>query len=215
VNAPFVPPETQAQLVPFCEIAEKLGHLASQLVDHRLSQVRITYAGQLADMDTDLLRALAIKGLLEEVTEARITLVNASLVARERGLRVVEEKTSDAGHFANLMTLSFVDDGQEHVLSGTIMRDQPYVVRIDRYWLDFIARGNLLLIYHRDRPGMIGEVGQATGRADINIAFMAVGRLEPRGEALMALSLDEPATPEVRAEIESLADVYHTRSLRL
>ena len=215
VNAPFVPPETQAQLIPFCTVVEKLGRLANQLVDRRLSQVRITYAGQLADMDTGLLRALAIKGLLEGITEARITLVNASLIARQRGLHVVEEKRDDAGHFANLITLSFSDNGQEHILSGTIMRNEPYIVRIDRYWLDFVARGHVLLIYHRDRPGMIGEVGRITGKADLNIAFMAVGRLEPRGESLMALTLDEAATPEVRAEIESLADVSHTRLLKL
>ncbi len=215
VNAPFVPPETQSQLVPFCEVAEKLGSLARQLVDHRLSQVRIQYAGQLADMDTGLLSALIIKGLLQDVTEARITLVNASLVARERGLRVVEEKTSDAGHFSNLVTLSFADNGDEHVVSGTIMREEPYIVRVDRYWLDFIARGYQLLIYHRDRPGLIGEVGHITGEADINIAFMAVGRLVPRGEALMALTLDEPATPRVKEGIEALTDVYYTREIRL
>lgn len=215
VNAPFVPPETQAQLVPFCEVAEKLGSIASQLVDHRLSQVRIAYAGELAEMDTSLLRALVIKGLLQGVTEARITSVNANLIARERGLRVTEEKGSDAGHFANLITLSFDDNGHSRVLSATIMRGEPYIVRIDRYWLDFIARGYQLLIYHRDRPGMIGSVGQITGEADINIAFMAVGRLAARGEALMALTLDEPTTPEIRAQIESLPDVYRTRLLRL
>jgi D-3-phosphoglycerate dehydrogenase len=215
VNAPLIPPETQAQLVPFCEVAEKLGAFANQLVDRRLSQVRITYAGQLADMDTGLLRALVIKGLLQEVTEARITLVNANLIARERGLSVTEEKTGDAGHFANLITLSFADNGQEHVLSGTVMHDLPYMVRIDRYWLDFILRGNQLLIYHRDRPGLIGEVGFITGRADINIAFMAVGRLEARGEALMALTLDEEATPRVLAEIEALNDIYSTRLLKI
>jgi D-3-phosphoglycerate dehydrogenase len=215
VNAPFVPPETQAQLVPFCEVAEKLGTMASQLVDHRLSQVRIADSGALAEMDTGLLRALVIKGLLQGVTEARITMVNANLIARERGLRVTEEKDSDAGHFANLITLSFDDNGHSRVLSATIMRDEPYIVRIDRYWLDFIARGYQLLIYHRDRPGMIGGVGQITGEADINIAFMAVGRLAARGEALMALTLDEPTTPETRAQIEALPDVYRTRLLRL
>jgi D-3-phosphoglycerate dehydrogenase len=101
------------------------------------------------------------------------------------------------------------------VLSGTIFRDEPYVVRIDRYWLDFVARGHQLLIYHRDRPGLIGEVGLVTGRADINIAAMGVGRLQPRGEALMVLTLDECVSPEARAEIEALPDVYATQSLEL
>jgi len=215
VNAPLIPPETQAQLLPFCDLAERLGILASQLVDRHLSQVRISYAGRLADLDTGLLRALSIKGLLQGVTEARITLVNASLIARERGLQVSEEKTGDAGHFASLITLSFADNGQERTLSGTIMHGEPYIVRIDRYWLDFVARGLKLFIYHRDKPGRIGEVGSITGRHDINIAAMAVGRLEPRGEALMVLTLDEVASPEVRAEIEAMPDIYETRMLDL
>jgi D-3-phosphoglycerate dehydrogenase len=215
VNAPLIPPETQEQLLPFCELAERLGSAASQLVDRHLSQVHITYAGQLADMDTDLLRALVIKGLLQRITEARITLVNANLIARERGLRVVEERTGDAGHFTSLITLSFTDNGQTRVLSGTTMHGESYIVRIDRYWLDCILRGYQLLIYHRDRPGLIGEVGLVTGRADINIAFMGVGRLEPRGEALMVLTLDECASPQVQAEIEAISDVHAVRLLEL
>jgi D-3-phosphoglycerate dehydrogenase len=215
VNAPFIPPETQAQLLPFCELAEKLGCVVNQLVDRRLSEIRIAYAGQLADMDTDLLRALVLKGLLQGVTETRITLVNASLIARNRGLHVVEEKGSDAGHFANLITLSFTDNGHDRVLSGTIMRGEPYMVRIDHYWLDFVLRGYQLLVYHRDRPGLIGHVGLVTGQADVNIAAMSVGRSQPRGESLMALTLDEYAPPEVRAQIEALPDVYSTRILRL
>ena len=128
---------------------------------------------------------------------------------------MLEEKTSDASHFANLVTLSFSDNGKEHVLSGTIMRNEPYVVRIDQYWLDFVMQGYQMLIYHRDRPGLIGQVGRVTGSADINIAFMGVGRLQPRGEALMALTLDEYAPPQVRAQIEALPDVYSTRMLKL
>jgi D-3-phosphoglycerate dehydrogenase len=215
VNAPLVASETQAQLLPFCELAEKLGSLASQLVDRHLGEVRISYAGRLSELDTDLLRALTIKGLLQGVTEARITMVNASLIARERGLRLVEEKRSDAGHFANLITLHFTDNSHERTLSGTVMHGAPYVVRIDRYWLDFVAHGIKLFIYHRDKPGRIGEVGLITGRHDVNIAAMAVGRLEPRGEALMVLTLDDLAPAEVLAEIEALSDVYATRLLNL
>jgi D-3-phosphoglycerate dehydrogenase len=88
-------------------------------------------------------------------------------------------------------------------------------VRIDHYWLDFVLEGYQLLIYHRDRPGLIGEVGRVTGRADINIAFMGVGRLQPRGDALMVLTLDEYASPEVQAEIEVLSDVHVVRMLEL
>jgi D-3-phosphoglycerate dehydrogenase len=214
VNAPMIPPETQAQLLPFCVLAEKLGQAARQLTESNLGQVHFTYAGQLADMDTGLLRALLIKGLFG-ITEPPITLVNANLVAREHGLKVVEEKTEDAAPFANLITVSFAEGGKERALSGTIMRGQPFIVRIDQYWMDVIMEGNQLLAFHRDRPGLIGEVGQVTGRHDINIAFMGLGRLEPRGDALMALTLDEPASPEVQAEIEALEDIHSVRLLKL
>lgn len=215
VNAPFMTSEAQSQLLPFGELAEKLGILASQSVDRHLGKVHISYAGRLAELDTDLLRALLIKGLLQDVSERRITLVNASLIARERGLRLVEEKTSDAGHFRNLITLRYSDNGRERALSGTVMHGEPYITRIDRYWLDFVARGIKLLIYHRDQPGRIGEVGRITGRADVNIAAMAVGRLEPRGEALMVLTLDDRAPPAVLAEIQALPDVYGAQLIDL
>lgn len=215
VNAPIIPPETQAQLLPFCELATKLGRAASQLVDKHLNQVRITYAGQLADMNTDLLRALIIQGLLQDVTENRITLVNANLVARERGLNISEEKTQNASHFASLITLAFNDNGSQRILSGTVIGDEPHMVRIDQYWLDFILRGYQLLVYNRDQPGLIGQVGLVTGRADINIAFMGVGRLQARGDALMVLTLDEYAPPHVQAEIEALAGVHSIKLLDL
>ncbi|MFL7793782.1 MAG: phosphoglycerate dehydrogenase [Anaerolineae bacterium] len=214
VNAPMIPPETQAQLLPFCDLAEKLGRAARQLTEKHIDQVHFTYAGNLADMDTGLLRALLIKGLFG-ITDPPITLVNASLVAREHGLKVVEEKTEAADPFADLITISFEEDGEERAVSGTIMRGESFIVRIDQYWMDIVMEGYQLLAFHRDRPGLIGEVGQVTGRHDINIAFMGVGRLEPRGEALMALTLDEPASPEVQAEIETLKDIYRVRLLEL
>ncbi|NLF00460.1 MAG: phosphoglycerate dehydrogenase [Anaerolineales bacterium] len=215
VNAPLIPPETQAQLLPFCELAENLGRVAIQLMDHHLDQLRITYAGQLASMDTGLLSALLIKGLLQDATESRITQVNAGLVARARGLQIVEEKTADAGNYASLITLSFTDNGRDRVLSGTIMRQEPHIVQVDQYWLDFVPRGYQLVIDHLDQPGMIGQVGQVTGAADVNIAFMAVGRQQPRGDSLMVLTVDEYVTPEVRAQIAALPDVHSVRLLEL
>ena len=73
--------------------------------------------------EDDYLVGEMIKGLLQDVSELRITLVNASLIARERGLHLVEEKTSDAGHFRNLITLRYSDNGDERVLSGTVMHE--------------------------------------------------------------------------------------------
>jgi D-3-phosphoglycerate dehydrogenase len=42
------------------------------------------------DLDTRLLRAMVVKGILEQITTANINLVNADLVAKSRGLRITE-----------------------------------------------------------------------------------------------------------------------------
>ena len=215
VNAPMIPPEVQRQLQPFGDLAEKLGIAARQLVDHGLSEVEVTYAGQLADLNTDPLRALLIKGLLEGVTATQVTMVNAALLARERGLHLVETKTCEAEHYASMISVRFRDNGRVRHLCGTTIGGRPHIVRVDQFRIEFILDGYQLLIYHKDRPGLIGRVGDITGQADINIAFMGVGRLEPRGEALMVLTLDEYVPEEVRAEIQSIPDVYEIRLLEL
>ena len=80
-------------------------------------------------------------------------------------------------------------------------------------------RGGLLrsapVHHHRDRPVLIGAVGNITGKADINISSMQLARLQPRGKALMILALDEPLKEEQRQEILALGDVYTANLVKL
>ena len=79
------------------------------------------------------------------------------------------------------------------------MRGESHVVLVNNYWIDIIPTGGYFLFSdHRDRPGLIGAVGKITGDADINISYMYVSRLKPRGQALMILALDEPLPEEQR-----------------
>jgi D-3-phosphoglycerate dehydrogenase len=62
----------------------------------------------------------------------------------------------------------------------------------------------LVLFRYDDVPGVIGRVGTLFGDAGVNIANMAVSRTRRGGKALMVLSIDSEAPPElierVRAE---------------
>ena len=75
-----------------------LGRAAVQLVGDvsshgGFSEVGVEYATPRGDdLDTRLLRAMVVKGILEQITTANVNLVNADLLAKERGLRVVETK---------------------------------------------------------------------------------------------------------------------------
>ena len=49
------------------------------------------------DLDTRLLRAMVIKGILEQITNSLVNLVNADLLAKTRGLRIIESNVPSEG----------------------------------------------------------------------------------------------------------------------
>ena len=97
-----------------------------------------------------------------------------------------------------------------------MLRGEPHIVRVNNYWIDIVPSGSYFLFSdHLDRPGMIGAVGKITGDADINISYMLVSRLKPRGQALMILALDEPFTEEQLKQLLALPDIHTAKVVRL
>jgi D-3-phosphoglycerate dehydrogenase len=214
VNAPIISPEAASILGPYMQLCVKLGSLATQLSEGQLRGVEVTYSGEIAEMDTAALKAMVIKGLLQPVLEEEINLVNAGVVARGRGLNVVERKTAQLQNYTNLISVELDTGRGPLVVAGTVLFGEPHLVRVDRYRLDVVlAGGHMLFSYHRDRPGMIGHVGSVLGAADINISFMAVGRLAPRGEALMVIGVDEPVGPDLVERLLAVPDIHAIRTV--
>jgi D-3-phosphoglycerate dehydrogenase len=215
VNAPLVSPETFEALIPYIRMVECLCQFYTQVGDGRIERVRVIYSGELANYDTTPLRAAVVKGLLEPVSEERINLVNAHLVARRRGLEIIEEKTTHVSHYTDMVTLEVTTDQGVRSVAGTILRDEPHIVRVDNYWLDVVAKGCLLVCHNQDRPGVIGRVGTLLGEADVNIAFMQVGRETPRGEAIMILGLDDTVPPGVYDRLRAVPGLSDVRVVHL
>lgn len=216
VNAPVILPETMAVLEPYMKLVSKLGSMATQLAEGQLCSVEVTYAGEMAELDTTPLRAMVIKGLLQPILAEEINLVNAPIIAKSRGLKVVERKTSQAGTYSNLITLQIDTACSTHVVAGTVLFGEPHLVRVDKYWVDVaLAGGQMVFSYHRDRPGMIGHVGTLLGAANVNISFMAVGRLAPKGEALMVIGVDDPVGPELVKKLLAVPDIHAVRTVTI
>ncbi|MFQ6057570.1 MAG: phosphoglycerate dehydrogenase [Anaerolineae bacterium] len=215
VNAPLVPPEEMAALAPFCDLAERLGRFYTQVAADQMERVRVVYSGEIAQHDTAPLKAALIKGLLEPVSEERINLVNAGLIARRRGLEIVEEKTTSAQQFTNLITLEVATSQGPRAVAGTVLWGQPHIVRIDEYWLDFVPQGYLLVSHHIEGPGILGRVGTLLGDSDVNISFVQVGRKGRGAEGVMVLGLDDPLSPELLAEILTLPSILSARVAKL
>lgn len=208
VNAPIVPAETLERVMPYFDLAERLAQFYTQIASGRIKQVRIVYGGELAQIDTTPIKAAVVKGLLQSIIEERVNLVNAHVIAKTRGLELIEEKHAGAEPFANIITLEIMANGKERSIAGTVMRGMPHIVRVDEYWIDLIPDGYLLVCYNEDRPGMIGKIGTVLGRGDINIAFMQVGRVVPRGRAMMVLGLDEPIPDPVFEQVLAIPGLY-------
>ena len=216
VNAPIMLPEALAVLEPYLGLCETLGLIATQLADGQLDSVEVTYSGEIAEHDTGALQATVIRGLLAPISEEPVNVVNAPVIARRRGLRVAERKTTAPGNYTNLVTVAIRTDRGERTVAGTVMNGEPHVVHVDGYWVDLIPRGGFILLSrHIDRPGIVGKVGTLLGEADVNISFMQVGRQRPRGEALMALMVDEPIPTEVLDRIRAVTDIEQIRVVRL
>jgi D-3-phosphoglycerate dehydrogenase len=216
VNAPFVLPETQAILAPYMEAASYAGKLVTQLTKGQLSSINLRYEGEIADYDTNILKAACLMGLLGPISEDRVNLVNANLLATQRGLRITEQKGPTAEQYGSLVTVEMETSEGKTVISATHMRGQTHIVRVNEYWIDIVAEGGYMLFTdHQDRPGMIGAVGNITGKYDINIGFMEVGRMEPRGRSIMILGLDDPLPEPVLAEINALPNVFQTWVIQL
>lgn len=216
VNLPLIPPESMSALAPFLIVSEKTASVAAQISEGQVSEIEVEYAGEIAEHDVAPLTAGVIRGLLEPITEERVNLVNARLIAQRRGLRIKENKSLAVGFHSNLITVRLKTSAGGSVVSGTLAHERPHIVQINDFWVDIpINGGYLLLLDNLDKPGMIGAVGTMLGGFDVNISFMNVGRSEKRGRALMVLLLDEPLTPEQLRQLRDIPNIFSARFARL
>ncbi|XP_021298411.1 D-3-phosphoglycerate dehydrogenase 3, chloroplastic-like [Herrania umbratica] len=218
VNAPMVPQEVMTELAPYVVLAEKLGRLAVQLVagGRGIKSVKVVYqsARDPDDLDTRLLRAMITKGIIEPISSSFINLVNADFTAKEKGLRISEERvvvdTSPEFPVHSIQVLisnvdskfaSAVSENGEISIEGRVKYGVPHLTRVGSFEVDVSLEGNLILCRQIDQPGMIGQVGNILGQGNINVSFMSVGRTVRRNKAIMAIGVDEEPDKEALRKI--------------
>jgi D-3-phosphoglycerate dehydrogenase / 2-oxoglutarate reductase len=195
------------ELEPFANLASRLGQILSQLVSAPPESVRCIVRGKLAEGDVGALTVSALQGLLMSWQDTTVNMVNAPLLAEERGLSITEEKSGDTAGYINLIRLVAVTDKGEHSVAGTVFEGREQrVVELEGYEMDIRPRGTILIMDYPDKPGMIGKFGTILGNAGINIASMDVGRKEKHGQACVALSLDDSVPEDVLATVLAATD---------
>ena len=212
VNAPFVPPEIHAILAPYVPVASMVGRLLTSLAQGQFVGITLRYQGDVAEHNTAILKAAALVGLLGAVSGEAVNIINAPVLAQQRGLQITEQTSADSREYASLITATLHTTGDDITIAGTSMRDEPHLVRVNNYWMDVAPSAPyLLFVDNQDQPGIIGAVGTTAGRHNINISFMEVGRIAPRGQAMMVVGSDDPIPDDVLAEIKALPQVDNAR----
>ena len=233
VNLPTLSAEQYRRLRPYLELAERLGSLVAQVAAGRVGlagRVRITYAGEPAELGTHVLRNAVLAGVLNTVLDEKVNLVNAGAVAAARGL-TVEEHTRRREHgFPDTLEVSAVPPpaspaagsaGEEIVpfaVEGTVLHGTtPRTLNIDGIALEAPLEGTLLFFRNRDVPGVIGQVGTILGSRGVNISTFALGRREAvRGaEALALVRLDGEVPDSIVQPIRGIAAMTEVRLVRL
>jgi D-3-phosphoglycerate dehydrogenase len=202
VNIPGLQPEVLEKLKPYLDLAETLGNLVGQLAGDRVSQLEIRLQGDLAEKDGQPMIIAALKGLLTLALQERVNYVNATIEAKERGIRVVETRDPSVKDYSGAIHLTAQGpNGLRSVTGALIGEREVRVTEIDGFPINVPPAANMLMTVHRDMPGLIGKIGTLLGAYNVNIASMQVGRKIIRGDAVMVLSLDDPLPDGIIEEV--------------
>ena len=215
VNIPVGDPAQLATLRPWVGLADRLGRFCVQLDPEHLARVTVTVAGALAETDPELLARAVLAGLLDPVMTGPVNLVNAHLVAEERGVAVEVVREAEASGYQSVLEVATETAGGRKVIAGTVFDGQPRVVRLRDLNIEFSPEGFVLVLSYEDRPGMVGRIGSILGRLNVNIASMHVGRRTKRGRAIVVLLLDEDLSPAQLNEVAAAVDADFARLIRL
>ncbi|MFB2935881.1 phosphoglycerate dehydrogenase [Aerosakkonemataceae cyanobacterium BLCC-F154] len=202
VNIPGLYPDVLEKLKPYLRLAETLGNLVSQLAGGRVESLNVHLQGELASNDSKPIVIAALKGLLYQALRERVNYVNASIEAKERGIRVIETRDNAVRDYAGSLHLEAKGSLGEHSVTGALLGDgEIHITDINEFPINVPPTHHMLFTLHRDMPGIIGKIGSLLGSFNVNIASMQVGRKIVRGDAVMVLSLDDPLPEGVLAEI--------------
>ncbi len=216
VNIPIVNPDVLPVVQPYLDLGEKLGSFLTQISDFAIEELSIEYKGTVAEHEVSPITVSILRGLLTPYMGEVVNFVNASIIARDRGITVRESKSSSSEDFASMVTITAMGGEERNVVAGALFGTKDFrIVQINDFLIEAVPRGNMLLIHNYDRPGVIGNIGTALGNRNINIATMQFSRERLGGAAISLLHLDSVISKEVMEELSQLPNIISVKHVEL
>ncbi|MDY0395890.1 phosphoglycerate dehydrogenase [Virgibacillus halophilus] len=214
VNIPAISNEHMGKVKPYFLLAEKLGEFVSYQSDEAIEEIVLNYAGDVSEYEVTPLSRIAIKGLLKRHLGDHVNEVNAMYLAEKKGITVHENKTKTTKGFTNLLRIDIVTGKRTVTAAGTLLNGLgPRIVHVDQFHVDVTPTGHIVLIHHRDQPGVIGKMGNLLGTHHINIATMQVDRWDEGGKAIMLLKVDRHLEPDSISALKALPEIEDVRTI--
>ncbi|RMG91275.1 MAG: phosphoglycerate dehydrogenase [Zetaproteobacteria bacterium] len=215
VNVPSLTEEEQRLLAPYMLLCERMGQFLGQTMRPGYSRVKVTFEGQAAKLNRKVLINTLLSGLLSQSFE-EVNVVNAAMLARDRGMEIIEKATDRSGSFATLIRFEVEGDEGHRCVSGTLFDGQrPRLVSFDTCEVEIAPTGNLIYLHNEDRPGVIAAVGSILAEAGINIGDFRLGRREDTKRAVALVHVDTAPDQRVLDELAELPSMLMVRYAEL
>jgi D-3-phosphoglycerate dehydrogenase len=212
VNMPAVSPDEFKKLEPYIQLGEKLGAFLAQLAGERIRQVRISYDGGLAELNTHLVKNAVLKGILTPALSEQVNLINAGALAQTRGVDVAELRSARRANFSNSLGIGIYTEGESATGVGMVgVRGTLRILGLNDIDIEAPLRGVIIFIRNQDVPGVIGRVGTILGDRKINIATFTLGRNTQTQQAIALVNVDNQVPDEVLQEIRTIPAVTTAR----
>ncbi len=201
---------------PYLELAERIGRIASQIMEGKPKSITIATGGESLHGSFDVLKSAVLRGVLSPRLDYPVNDVNAPYFAREMGIGLSDRKDDYTGNYSQLLTVEYETDKERRKISGTVFGSKAIrIVQVDDYGVEIEPIGYMLFYWNIDRPGMLAAVGTVLANANINIAGLSLGRKAAGGEALTIIDLDNDVPASVVAEIAKIDGVINPKLVKV
>jgi D-3-phosphoglycerate dehydrogenase / 2-oxoglutarate reductase len=216
VNFPSVSADVMAAIRPYLDMAEKLGAFQAQLLTGAIQEVAIEYSGEILNHNVAPVTISLIKGLLAPILTETVNYINAPVVARERGIKVVEIKSTETKDYTSMITLTVKTSKETSQTAGAVFgKNDPRIVQVNEFSVEIAPEGNMLAVSNEDMPGVIGKLGTTLGNNNVNIARLHLSRDAGAKKALVILNTDSPVGSDVLEKLRKLPHVISVTPIKM
>ncbi|MDQ0205872.1 phosphoglycerate dehydrogenase [Alkalicoccobacillus murimartini] len=214
INLPTLSKEVYEKVKPYYQLTKKMGNILSQVMRTPVQEIDVHYSGHVTDFETTITTRSLMAGFLQPRVDAAVNDVNASLIAKERGISFGEKQVSDSYGYANLIHAVVKGEDRSFSIQGTYVKEYgARIVNMNGFSVDFVPEGHILYIQHNDKPGVIGKMGQLLAEHDVNIATMQVGRQEIGGQAIMLVTVDKLVDQNVLDGLHQIEEIQFAETI--